>query len=430
MTQFSKSKSYTIINLTHLTWVILYAVILGQVVFYTEATVVYSNIVSLLLVPPFVGYLFVGRKIVFDQNLGFYFGLCLYFISSYFWHAFQDQLTIRDFRSHILLPIQLFIVFNLVSWSRGINALMLAYCTSIFLNFIIYLTHWSIPLWGVIERSGRFQGVYQNPNALSFVATIGMLFSVLILSREKKRAYQLLASLALVLGSILNMATGSKKALLLTALIWIVYLFLSQGVGVGKLLTRVLTVLPILIVVGMLFMPFIDYKSNFDLMNERFEEFSSVIVLGESHAGLGLRESSTGQRLYFIRSGIELFKENPFIGTGVNSFKFSHLGHYSHNNYIELIVNGGVFAFFLFYYRYWIACVYIQRLNSNTRYVYLSGVLVLILTDVVTVSVSDKHSLYAFMIIFMLIGAEVRGREQAGAIISPKSTNKVNPIEP
>jgi len=84
-------------------------------------------------------------------------------------------------------------------------------------------------------------------------------------------------------------------------------------------------------------------------------------------------------------SGYEVWKINPFIGTGVKSFNLSCSEAYktnnnllcaphTHNIYLELLVNTGIigaliFVIYIFYYLKWIKNVLINK--NNSIYLYL-----------------------------------------------------------
>jgi hypothetical protein len=84
-------------------------------------------------------------------------------------------------------------------------------------------------------------------------------------------------------------------------------------------------------------------------------------------------------------SGYEVWKINPFIGTGVKSFNLSCSEAYktnnnllcaphTHNIYLELLVNTGtigalIFVTYIFYYLKWIKNILINK--NNSIYLYL-----------------------------------------------------------
>ena len=73
--------------------------------------------------------------------------------------------------------------------------------------------------------------------------------------------------------------------------------------------------------------------------------------------GQGEVDSSTLLRAQYIKVGLDAFVDSPFIGYGINNYRFINMnetGHltYSHNNFVELLVGIGSVGFILYYYFY------------------------------------------------------------------------------
>ena len=61
-------------------------------------------------------------------------------------------------------------------------------------------------------------------------------------------------------------------------------------------------------------------------------------------------DGSARLRAFFLREALPQIKEHPFTGIGMDCFyTIEQRGTYSHNNYIELLVSGGIPALILFY---------------------------------------------------------------------------------
>jgi len=60
---------------------------------------------------------------------------------------------------------------------------------------------------------------------------------------------------------------------------------------------------------------------------------------------------SFNDRTYYLKSAIELFKENPIFGIGMGEFIYLHggKGNYPHNLLIESLVSFGIFSIFIFW---------------------------------------------------------------------------------
>ena len=176
-------------------------------------------------------------------------------------------------------------------------------------------------------------GPNNNPNTLGALMVFGM-FSVMY--KEKKRIYQLLASLVvLLLFFYIIIISGSKKALL-SGLIFI----LIWGIGFTKYIRnknlnyKLITMIILIITLTI----FVYYFSSLYINTSSFERLT------------GLRSSgSTNIRIGMYKESLFLFKNNPLIGIGYNQFRFlSFFETYSHSTYAELLSGGGIIGTLLF----------------------------------------------------------------------------------
>lgn len=89
--------------------------------------------------------------------------------------------------------------------------------------------------------------------------------------------------------------------------------------------------------------------------------YNSIGIRMEGLLGLtGTIDASTSIRLEMIELGCKWIKEKSLIGYGFDNFRTLYYAHlprpwndtYSHNNYIELLVGGGIIGLVLYYQRY------------------------------------------------------------------------------
>src|SRR5699024_1705238 len=93
-------------------------------------------------------------------------------------------------------------------------------------------------------------------------------------------------------------------------------------------------------------------------------------------------------RSYFINESMELIKENPFQGIGIKNSRYylipphlqavgTEIGTYSHNNYLEMLLNGGTIAFSLYYIPLIVAIFKMRKKRNKfsiSGYLYLLGI--------------------------------------------------------
>jgi len=190
----------------------------------------------------------------------------------------------------------------------------------------------STPLteWGT-ARIGRALDMNQNNVGRIFVyaALISLTYT-----KKTKLYYILFAVFSVVL-----MFTGSRTAFVL--LLFVVVFFFFSKVKKG---TSFLYLIPI----SALILTLLYFSMNSELLYN---------VLGSRMEGLlnffsedATADHSTRIRMELIGIGFELFKDNVLIGYGIDTFR--HLNDrplYSHNNYIELLVNFGLIGTVIYY---------------------------------------------------------------------------------
>jgi hypothetical protein len=116
-------------------------------------------------------------------------------------------------------------------------------------------------------------------------------------------------------------------------------------------------------------------------------------------------QESIGERQLLIKNGIEALKNSYYIGVGggcsqaVQENKGGVAGHLSsmHNFWIEILVDSGVFFFFIFisWYLYVVYKLYIIGINTRNKvYKYYSQALFLAMIGFLPASISASSAIY------------------------------------
>lgn len=129
-----------------------------------------------------------------------------------------------------------------------------------------------------------------------------------------------------------------------------------------------------------------------------------VEALINSFIGKGTVDASTNTRISYIELGWEYFKEKPFTGYGLDCFRHLKGSYetYSHNNYIELLVSGGILSLVLYYSKRIIVILRLFTCSNISNLVRLMGSILFIqlITEYGIVSYYDR--LYLILFIFIL----------------------------
>lgn len=193
-------------------------------------------------------------------------------------------------------------------------------------SFVVYGVGGFFALLQEEERVG--EGI-ANSNTYGRVFSYGILAG-LYLTFYKKKWLCLLGCL-LFLG--FSLSSGSRKAILIIIIGSLVMLFLRYGLK-RPFAFLLASAAVLLILYAVIQLPM------FSVANERF----TMLLEGSS------KDYSTNERNDMIDAAIELFKQKPVAGWGVEGFAdASGYGRYCHNNFLEILANYGIIGFILYY---------------------------------------------------------------------------------
>lgn len=193
----------------------------------------------------------------------------------------------------------------------------------------------------MVALGGRLDSTFDNVNTIGLICAISLILSVFFLYQKKNWLLVLLDIPTLVLLS----ACGSRKALLVTIVgCFAIYLFRHRTVN------KIAFVFKIIISIVFLFiiLRLLSSLSIFSGISERMQGLLALVT------GNGEIDHSAQVRQDMFNLGISIFKDNPILGIGMGNahiYTLKYIGHdcYLHNNYAELLANGGVVGTYLFY---------------------------------------------------------------------------------
>lgn len=352
-----------------------------------------SNAVSAGMILPFLVY-WIGykRNISIDTNNTLYTFWGVYFIVSFLWHPDMNALEWNDFQPYILIPPMMIIFWNLLKWTDALDYVMWAFFAIVIINSLFLIVFKDSFFVFLINKAGRFVGIFSNANMLAITTNIAMFFSLIWMRRKTQNSFYI-ANFIMFAGTILVISSGSKKGVILALLAWAMYVIFNTAE-----LKRRKGQLVLLIILFSLFTPYylsnVNINERWEMTSQRFETMNENMNLGEQYVDF---DTSTGQRIYFIEIGLEMFKEKPLFGYGLNAFQYFHW-HYSHSTPIELLVNGGVIAFLLYYFRYLIAFRQLFLTRMREKYIYIAILLSLLLIENAAILFLEKSNLIVVMI--------------------------------
>ncbi len=322
---------------------------------------------------------------------------CLFCYLSSTWAVYKD-LAIG--KGNTLLEILLLTtaVFYCANRENAVDFLLKAVMWGGFcVSFYVIFYYGAGGIFNVFREHVRIDSTLINANSLGICSAYSLLISLYYIIYDKTHLW----NIVMIPSIIMLAASGSRKAILMViggTLILFTLKNIDRRNVVRGMLRIVLAVLLILIV-----FIFLSRLSIFEEVKIRMAGMLSTIL------GRGAADSSTVTRLRLIEIGMDVFKEHPFIGLGIDNTSilaagiFNKESYYLHNNFVEMLANGGIVGFALYYFFY----VYVlggmikyRDFNDKEYNICLTLLLLVLIMDYGVVSYLNK-GIYIFKIIFL-----------------------------
>ena len=143
------------------------------------------------------------------------------------------------------------------------------------------------------------------------------------------------------------------------------------------------------------------YASSVSMFGSVFTRMEGVLSFLRGGEG----DKSTMVRNQIIRTGMEYFRSHPLLGIGMDNARFTNVERiYLHNNYAELLTDGGVVGLLVYYsiYIYSGAILFKYRKNRDREYSIVFVILVLsLMMDFGMVSYYSKETYFYVLLIFL-----------------------------
>ena len=261
----------------------------------------------------------------------------------------------------------------------------------------------------VMKDSTRVTSEFLNSNTLGMCASFAIIINLyLVLSKRIPLWTMILA----FFGAVVVFASGSRKALFSLFIGVLLYLMVRSFRKDQRTLPflRFLIAVPIVIILiyNVLQLPI------FAGMMNRVEGMLNIFTGGTV-------EKSAMIRMSLVQLGVNLFKQHPILGIGIDNprlFTYGVVGesYYLHNNFIEILSSGGIVGTIVYYWIYVkLLKSYIVRRNfDDPQYcICLVLLLLLLIMDYGMVSYYSK-STYVFLLLFVLFDIKLHLSQDDG----------------
>lgn len=354
-------------------------------------TLAFHDQTTILLIIEVIFFLYSFLVLILGKRLSVYlicvflwwFLFILYSLISGIWAT-----NLSTFDSMILSLIQVaalsfFTIFFVNGNSQRLKFLLFSSIIASIILCIRLIIYVPLSAWGT-ERVGTYIG-YGNVS-LTYVLSYVSLFSLYYAQNYKKRLYYIF-SIAFVIFSLLS---GSKKAIII-AFLGYTFLILTHSNFKSRknyfIKKTSQFILIFIIIIGGTYLIF-NNQMLYNSVGVRVENFLNYF-LGDT------ADASTEDRAILIRLSYEAFISHPFLGLGLDCFRFNnYLGLYAHNNYLELLSCLGLVGTVL-YYSFFIVCLYIILFKKKNDFknmrLPLTILFCVLILDTVTVSYSNDY---------------------------------------
>lgn len=377
------------------------------VLFYT----VYSSalqvvVIGAAIIAVFSIYSFFNRgKIQFRMD-GYHIYILIFCLFCYTSAIWAQRASYSISKGNLLLQILVAMtVMHLIfaDWT-DITALLklIQWGNYIVLGYVIAKYGWST-ITNLIQNDSRLSNDFLNANTIGMCAAYAITINVYFILYEKIR----LTDILIIPAIIVLAASGSRKALLI-ALMGIFMLFILKNFDMKKFIKSLLKVFFVVLVLLILIL----FLLKLPMFENTIGRFNDLFLL---MSGGGTSSTSGWIRFQYIKLGLNLFKQNPILGIGIDNAKiytYSLYGleHYLHNNYVELLACGGIIGTVIYYSIYvYILGVMIRNISKRDKEWDICIVLLVIrfIIDYGAVSYESRGT-YVYLLLFWLMAKKLK----------------------
>ncbi|HIP47601.1 MAG TPA: O-antigen ligase family protein [Lutibacter sp.] len=373
-----------------------------QIIFPLSINIHFANLFIYLLVITYSIYFVVQKKNSLSSN--YFVNLYLWFsvvsIASIIW-SIDPSFTIPIVIRVVTTGIVLFIIYNTVKQFKIEMYILYGVMIGALVNYMIALN--ILDYITPFTNGLRFTGTLARSNDVA-IAMIIAIFSAIIISHETTSQYaRKIVMLSIPLSLYVIFLTVSKKGILFGGALVLAY-FIKEVKNIKRFIAIMVSTIIVLFILFKQNIETIMYK--IERLSQRADEFESAIQ-GTTQSG------STGERIFFLQEGLEFFANNPILGTGLNTFMvMDKTQHYSHNNYIEILVGTGLVGLFVFYAIYFVMFRKLSRLNksNNIKLLLFLTIFIFLFMDMTLVSYSYKLIIFTLLFISIYIDQQYKNQ--------------------
>ncbi len=278
-------------------------------------------------------------------------GLYALWAGVFFCFSFLSGLWALDINPTLDTSKSLFLVFVVnillsfvIETKEDIRNILFANLFALGLYLLYVLLNVDLSQLGEDRLGADMLGSLWNANDVGLKFCVGFALALYFALDKKYKKWRLLFFAVAILFAGIGLFTGSRKVFLMLIGIATLFMFLySKHKLIGIAIAALAAVA--------LYFAIMKIEPLYNVLGERLEN------LIEGLFGEGTTEGSFNTRGEMIKLGFEWFLERPLLGYGMNNFSVLYeqatgASMYAHNNFVEILVNGGLVGFILYYFIY------------------------------------------------------------------------------
>ena len=292
--------------------------------------------------------IFKCRVIKLCTETTFFVAYMMFGFISILWAEDSREAFIRARGVFLIFALLVFLTTYTINTKKPLAILVAIAAGAVALTGYMIFVYGLSGIWNSIRYGAERLGADINAvNSLGNALAVGLI-SVLGLTIFYKKRLLIILIIPMLICLI---ATGSRSAslsLVAGAFVLIVCLLKTKG----RISVRISRVIPVVLGVIAVWLVMRNLSATKEIIL-RLENSFNIITGGESL----IKESSTKNRIEYIKIGWQQFLESPIVGKGIGCAGFALreiYGRYTylHNNYIEILASGGIVGFVLYYTPY------------------------------------------------------------------------------
>lgn len=371
----------------------LYFVLFSIVLFIENNSVIienikvrYSAIIIMCIIAMF--HFIKCRKIKLDIFLLWSIVVLFYMFISSFWGTSPKD-TIQAVKNLLIVSLITAITSVMIEDKTDIQKIIWSMIWAFLAETVYILSKIGIADLGIKRIGAEYAELSQwNANAIGTFTSIGCVLSILCAIQKNRKGKNSIFEVFLMLFFLsITLCTGSRKALII--IVGTLLLFVIIYNGDHKRWRNIFFTMLVLFAVVCLILVNDDL---YTLIGAR------MIRMFQELLGYKTTENSMSLRKEMIFNGLKWFSEKPILGYGLDGFaelygQSTGWKVYSHCNFIEILVGGGIIGFLLYYFIYFYIIEKLRReiirYQDLAKTYFFSIILILFFNNTALVCYSD-----------------------------------------